>query len=70
MTDERLIEQGELTVALERDGRIARIRGVLAGDGEDECIDCGAAIDARRKAVLPSAERCVGCQSAHERCRR
>lgn len=67
MFDEREIEAGEQAEAGERAAVIARIRAGLDGEGAAECIDCGREIPAARRAALPSAERCVGCQSIHER---
>ncbi len=32
-----------------------------------ECIDCGEDIEEERRAVLPSAKRCVKCQHNHEK---
>jgi len=67
MFDEREIEAGAQAEAGERDAAIARIRAGLHGEGSDDCIDCGCEIPPARRAALPSAERCVGCQSIHER---
>ncbi|MEA3264176.1 MAG: TraR/DksA C4-type zinc finger protein [Pseudomonadota bacterium] len=67
MFDEREIEAGEQAEAGERAAAIARIRAGLHGEGSDECVDCGCGIPAARRAALPSAERCVTCQSRHER---
>lgn len=67
MLDEREVEAAEQAVAGERAATIARIRSELHGDGSDDCVDCGCAIPAARRAALPSAERCVACQSRHER---
>ena len=64
---DRLIEAAAAAVAVERDSAIARIRGALAGDGEDTCVGCDAPIAPARKAALPSAERCISCQQRHER---
>ena len=49
------------------DAAIDAARAGLAGDGSDACIGCGAPIPAARRAALPSAERCVGCQGLLER---
>ena len=38
----------------------ARTAGVL------ECVDCGEAIAAARRAAVPEADRCVECQSRAE----
>lgn len=64
--DERAIETAEMTARAMSDGAIARIRGSLAGEGAADCADCGEPIPAKRRAALPSARRCVGCQAVHE----
>lgn len=63
----RQIEAAEAMVALEAEEQVARIRAGLAGPGEADCIACDEPIGAARKAALPSAERCIDCQSAYER---
>lgn len=67
MFDEREIEAGELTEAATRERAIARIRGALEGGGAGECAACGELIPAARRQALPSAERCVTCQTKFER---
>lgn len=67
MFDEREIEAGAQAEAGERDAAIARIRAGLDGEGSDECIECGDEIPAARRQALPSAERCITCQSRLER---
>ena len=67
---EREIEAAEASVQLERDTAIARIQNDLASEGEDVCVDCDDPIGAARKAALPSAERCISCQAAHEKAER
>lgn len=68
--DERAIETSELTQQKLSDGAIARIRDELAAEGEEDCVDCDDPIPAARRAALPSAERCIGCQTKFERGRR
>ena len=63
----RMIEAAEANVGRERDNQIARIRAGLAAEGEDICVECDEPIGAARKAALPSAERCIDCQTAYER---
>lgn len=46
---------------------IARIRAQLDGAGSAECDDCGEDIPAARRKAMPSARRCVTCQSKLER---
>ncbi len=64
---ERQIEAAEAMVSLERDDAIARIRAELTADGTDECIACGEPIPAARRRAMPSAERCITCQSTFEK---
>jgi phage/conjugal plasmid C-4 type zinc finger TraR family protein len=66
-TTERHLEAAEAFEAGERDRKVARIRRSLAGAGEDECVDCGEPIDVARRMAMPSARRCIDCQSARER---
>ncbi len=65
--DERAIETSELLHRRMSEGAVARIRVELAGTGETDCIDCGDPIPAARRAALPSAERCIRCQTNAER---
>ena len=64
---ERAIEAAEAAVALGTAHTIANISAGLATLGSDECTDCGDGIPAARRKALPSARRCVGCQSQIER---
>lgn len=64
---DRMIEAAEASVERERDCEIARIRAELEAEGEDFCIDCDEPIGEARKAALPSAERCIDCQTKYER---
>lgn len=67
MLTEREIEAAQAVVDKERCDAIARIRGALTGEGEDDCVDCDAPIGAARKTAMPSAERCIGCQTSFEK---
>lgn len=64
---ERGLERAEAYERLERDGAVARIRNSLAGLGEEFCIGCGERIEEARRIALPSATRCIDCQSDLER---
>ena len=66
-TGERAIEAAEAAVSLETARAVANISAGLATIGSDECADCGDDIPAARRKALPSARRCVGCQSQIER---
>lgn len=64
---ERGLERAEAFERLEKEGAVARIRNNLAGLGEEFCIACGDRIDEARRLALPSAKRCVDCQTIVER---
>jgi phage/conjugal plasmid C-4 type zinc finger TraR family protein len=40
---------------------------IPAGEGADECEDCGEPIPPRRRAALPGVRTCVACQSERDR---
>ena len=65
--DSRDVEIAEAAEAFERERRLQRIRQELEGAGEAYWVDCGDPIDVARRLALPSARRCVTCQSALER---
>lgn len=50
----------------ERENGIRAASAAIAGSGFTHCVDCGGAIDEARRAALPSAKRCFGCQSIYE----
>ena len=64
---DRMIEAVEEMVQREADDEIARIKATLAEEGEDICVDCDDPIDPRRREALPSADRCIHCQTVYER---
>lgn len=51
----------------QRAAAIAIVRAQTERDGADDCEDCGAPIAPERRAALPSATRCIGCQERFER---
>lgn len=51
----------------EREAGVARLTAGLQQAGSDECIDCGNPIGAARRAAMPSAGRCIACQTLQER---
>lgn len=63
---ERGLERAEALERLEKDGAVARIRNNLAGIGETFCIGCGERIEEARRIALPSAKRCIDCQTKLE----
>ena len=44
----------------------ARAR-LAAGEGAEECDDCGEMIPPRRRAALPGVRTCVACQSERDK---
>ena len=40
---------------------------VKRGPGHSHCVECGAEIQPARRAAIPYAARCVGCQMDHDR---
>lgn len=62
-----LADRAEILEHEERGRGVAAVRQKLAAAGADDCCDCGDPIEAARRAALPSAQRCLTCQQAHER---
>ncbi len=50
-----------------RERAIAAARAHLAGTGSADCANCGEAIPEARREALPSATRCIACQTKLER---
>jgi phage/conjugal plasmid C-4 type zinc finger TraR family protein len=64
---ERGLERAEEFERLSKDAAVARIRNNLAGIGEEFCIACGERIEEARRLAMPSAKRCIDCQTRLER---
>ena len=62
-----MYELAEVFEQAERDEGLYQARSALEGVGSDECLDCGEEIPAARRAVIPSANRCIDCQEQQER---
>lgn len=65
--DDNAVAASEALVEQQTEARIAGIRAALEAEGEEDCIDCGEEIETARRAAMPSAVRCVGCQGLFER---
>ena len=68
MPDE--FDAAQIREQLERDAAIGRARRgalLLQGMGRPDCEDCGEDIPEERRAVVPGAIRCAGCQTLHDR---
>lgn len=62
-----IVDEAAPVIEAARRAGIARVASALAGAGAAECIGCGDEIEPQRRAVLPSARRCIVCQSRIER---
>jgi phage/conjugal plasmid C-4 type zinc finger TraR family protein len=62
-----IVDEAVWLTEAERDEGVRRARAGLEGDGAIDCTGCGETIGADRRAALPSATRCVACQSRVER---
>jgi len=49
-----------------KDAVAAARAAMLAGEGAEECDDCGEAIPAARRRALPATRTCVACQSKRD----
>jgi phage/conjugal plasmid C-4 type zinc finger TraR family protein len=63
---ERGLERAEAFERLSNDAAVARIQNSLAGLGEEFCLGCGERIEEARRVALPSAKRCLDCQTLLE----
>lgn len=60
-------DEADFLMEAERTEGVRRVQAGLCAAGADDCIGCGDAIDADRRAALPSARRCIKCQGRVER---
>jgi phage/conjugal plasmid C-4 type zinc finger TraR family protein len=60
-------DQAEELAKGERQSGIKTASKALSRRGTAECIGCGNPIGERRRKILPSATRCVECQTAYEK---
>ena len=49
-----------------KDAVAAARAAMLAGEGAEECDDCGEPIPVARRRALPSTRTCVACQSKQD----
>ncbi|PVE56314.1 TraR/DksA C4-type zinc finger protein [Rhizobium rhizogenes] len=60
-------DQAEQRAEQEREAKIAEASRALLGPGSIQCEDCPNDIPQQRRQALPSATRCIDCQTRHER---
>jgi len=61
------LELADLRAEQERERGIKAAQQALLQEGRDDCAGCGAEIEAQRREALPSARRCIECQTAFEK---
>ena len=61
-----IADEAAVLIETVRSEGLRRVSEALAVPGEAECIGCGEDIAADRRAALPSARRCIICQSRVE----
>ncbi|MES5046499.1 TraR/DksA C4-type zinc finger protein [Rhizobium nepotum] len=59
-------EQADLRAEQEREAAIADASRTLRSPGTIQCEDCPNDIPRERRTALPSATRCIRCQTRHE----
>lgn len=61
------LDAAALLAEQERETQVALARQALMRRGKEACVDCGATISMARRAVYPSAVRCLECQEFAEK---
>lgn len=61
------LDQAELRAEQEREAGIAAASRSLRSPGTLQCEDCPNDIPRERRIALPSATRCIRCQTRHEK---
>lgn len=65
------VERGQETEQMHRGLALVAWRRKAAsaprGAGAPDCVSCGGAIDPRRRAAVPDADRCTECQERWEK---
>lgn len=50
-----------------KDAVLAARARLAAGEGAEECDDCGQAIPKKRRTALPGVRTCIACQSERDK---
>lgn len=64
---EERLAASEARLAAALDKGIAAASAAVTGVGATCCLDCSAPISAARRSAAPFAQRCIVCQTKHER---
>lgn len=70
VTNELNYDRAEELADKERQAGILRLQAALERDGSFDCQDCENEIEPARREVMPSATRCIACQTRFEQRRR
>ncbi len=70
MSNNAALELADLRAEQERERGIKAAQQALLQAGREDCMSCGAEIEPERREALPSARRCVECQTAFEKVKR
>ena len=65
--DEKYLEQAARLEQHQRDASVRSVQRQLGRKGQPDCAGCGEAIPLQRRTAVPSATRCIVCQSSFER---
>ncbi|MES2946223.1 MAG: TraR/DksA C4-type zinc finger protein [Pseudomonadota bacterium] len=64
--DEKYLEQASDIAESQREATLKDLQAQLTQAGQADCNTCGLVIPKARRQALPSAYRCVSCQSDFE----
>ncbi|MGO1161719.1 TraR/DksA C4-type zinc finger protein [Brucella sp. C7-11G] len=67
MSTNAALELADLRAEQERERGIKAAQQALLQEGREDCVACGAEIEPERREAMPSARRCVECQTLFER---
>ncbi|WP_433849604.1 TraR/DksA C4-type zinc finger protein [Brucella pseudogrignonensis] len=67
MSTNAALELTDLRAEQERERGIKAAQQALLQEGREDCVACGAEIEPERREAMPSARRCVECQTLFER---
>lgn len=70
MSNNAALELADLRAEQERERGIKAAQQALLQEGRDDCVSCGAEIEPERREALPSARRCIECQTEIEKGKR
>ena len=65
--DEKYLEQAARLEQYQRDANVRSVQRQLGRKGQPDCAGCGETIPPQRRTAVPSAIRCIQCQTAFER---